>query len=233
MTHWCLVVEDEGPLAEMICDNLQLDGYRTERVGDGRRAIERMGRGGVDLVILDVMLPGCDGFAVLQNMRERGDRTPVLVLSARSSDDDRIRGLELEADDYLTKPFNLRELLLRVAALLRRREPTAGGRDILRVGASAIDIRAHSVRTFDGRDEQLSDSEVRLLRLLAGRAGGVVGRREIAQHLFGPQTPPTARSLDNIVLNLRKLLEPDSRRPRYLLTVRGVGWRLVQEQGAD
>jgi two-component system alkaline phosphatase synthesis response regulator PhoP len=113
----------------MLCDNLTLEGYHAEHVLTGPRAIERMARGGIDLLILDIMLPGCDGFEVLRQLRERGDHTPVLVLSARSADEDRIRGLELAADDYLTKPFNLRELLLRVEALLRRQPAPTPGSD--------------------------------------------------------------------------------------------------------
>jgi two-component system alkaline phosphatase synthesis response regulator PhoP len=227
MTRWCLVVEDELPLAEMICDNLRLEGWGVEHIARGDDALERLARGGIDLVILDVMLPGCDGFSVLRGLRGRGDRTPVLVLSARAADGDRIRGLELEADDYLTKPFNLRELLLRVAALARRREPLPAGADVLRFAGNEVDFRAREAVTWDGRRASLSDREVRLLRLLAGRDGTVVTRREIVVQLYGQGVPPTARTLDNIVLNLRRLFERDGQQPRHLHTVRGVGWRFT------
>ena len=120
MSRWILVVEDEAALGEMICDNLRQEGYGAELVTTGPAAEARIAKGGVDLVILDIMLPGIDGFTILETMRRRDDDTPVLVVSALISDADRIRGLELRADDYLTKPFNLKELLLRVGALLRR-----------------------------------------------------------------------------------------------------------------
>ena len=138
MTKFCLVVEDESPLGEMIRDNLVADGLDADLVKDGAVALNRIQRGGLDLVVLDVMLPGMTGFEVLQEMRAQGDDTPVLILSARAADEDRIRGLELRADDYLTKPFVLRELLLRVRALLRRAPAPA-------------DNRGHALRRRDRR----------------------------------------------------------------------------------
>ena len=227
MTQWCLVVEDESTLGEMLCDNLQLEGYQAELVRDGRAALERLERGGIDLVVLDVMLPEVDGFSVLSQLRARGDQTPVLILSARSADSDRIRGLELHADDYLTKPFNLRELLLRVGALMRRNESPQAGQDTLSFAGNTIDFRTHMARTWDDREARLTASELRLLRFLASRPETVVSRREIANKLYGPGTAPTSRTLDNLILNLRRLFERDSQRPRHLHTVRGVGWRFT------
>ena len=141
MSRWILVAEDERTLGEMLCDNLTLESYHAEHVFTGPRALDRMAKGGIDLLILDVMLPGLDGFEVLKQLRARGDQTPVLILSARSADQDRIRGLELQADDYLTKPFNLRELLLRVDGLLRRRPAPAAGSDRLAFGGHEEDFR--------------------------------------------------------------------------------------------
>ena len=158
MNRWVLVAEDERQLGEMLCDNLTLEAYHAEHVVTGPAALERMSRGGIDLLILDVMLPGKDGFEVLQELRARGDRTPVLILSARADDQDRIRGLELQADDYLTKPFNLRELLLRVDALLRRSPPTAHSPQ---VGAAHGEQRGHGILE-------------RLVRLHHGRLPGEV-----------------------------------------------------------
>ena len=227
MTRWILVVEDEAPLGEMVCDNLNSEGYGAELVQNGERALGRLQKGGYDLVILDIMLPGRNGFEVLAEMRKRGDATPVLVLSARSTDDDRIRGLELQADDYLTKPFNLRELLLRVSALLRRSKGVAAGEDVLEFGDNVADFRSHQLRTWQGEEVTLSASQARLLRLVSSRPGEVVSRREIVEHLFGPSTPTTARTVDNLVLGLRKLCERDSHHPTHLLTVRGMGWRFA------
>jgi two-component system, OmpR family, alkaline phosphatase synthesis response regulator PhoP len=225
MSRWILVAEDERALGEMLCDNLTLESWHAEHVYTGPRALERMAKGGIDLLILDVMLPGLDGFEVLRQLRARGDRTPVLILSARSADADRIRGLELHADDYLTKPFNLRELLLRVDALLRRGSPPAAGADTLAFGGNVVDFRAMRARTHGGDDVDLTASETKLLKLLAGHAGTVVARKTVVEHLFGSAATPTARTLDNVVLRLRKLLEPDPAEPRHLHTVRGIGFR--------
>ena len=228
MTRWCLVVEDELALGEMICDNLSLESYGTELARSGADALERLGKGGIDLVILDITLPGIDGFTVLEEMRNRGDHTPVLILSARSSDADRIRGLELKADDYLTKPFNLRELLLRVDALMRRHPAPGAGTDVLSFADNDVDFRSHRAQTWNGREVQLTATELKLLRLLASREGVVVSRREIVDHLFGPATPTTTRTMDNLVLRLRKLFERESQKPRHLHTVRGVGLRFTK-----
>jgi two-component system alkaline phosphatase synthesis response regulator PhoP len=229
MTRWILVVEDETALGEMVCDNLRMEGYDAELIGSGPAAAERIERGGLDLVILDIMLPGIDGFTILQQMREREDHTPVLILSARINDADRIRGLELQADDYLTKPFNLKELMLRVSALLRRQPAPSPEQSALDFGGNHIDFRSHRVKNFEGSESRFTPNEIKLLRLLATRPDEVLARRELVEHLFGPHTSPTTRSLDNIVLNLRRTLERDNKNPRHIHTVRGVGLRFTQE----
>ena len=229
MSRWILVVEDEATLGEMICDNLQSDGYGTELVRNGDAARARIEKGGLDLVILDIMLPGVDGFTLLEEMRRRGDETPVMIVSARISDADRIRGLELKADDYLTKPFNLKELLLRVGALMRRNQPLAPGEDVFEFSGNRIDFRTHRVTTFAGEEAQLTPTEIKLVRLLSTRLGEVITRRELVNHLFGPQTPATIRSLDNMVLNLRRLFERDTKNPKHIHTVRSVGLRFTAQ----
>jgi two-component system alkaline phosphatase synthesis response regulator PhoP len=231
MRSWILVVEDEPVLGEMICDNLTLDGHGAELCGDGVAALERIRRGGIDLVILDVMLPRRDGFAVLRDLRQEHNQVPVLILSARNRDEDRILGLELQADDYLVKPFHLKELLLRVGALLRRRGTVGREQDELQVGAIRIDFRRLQLARADGSVDALKDTEARLLKLLAGRGGAVVDRRELLGSLFGSDSVPTARTLDNLIMRLRRLLDDDPRAPRFLHTVRGVGYRLTVAPG--
>jgi DNA-binding response OmpR family regulator len=232
VTRWILVAEDERALGEMLCDNLALEDYHAVHVTTGPLALERMVRGGIDLVILDVMLPGCDGFEVLWQLRARGDHPPVLVVSARSADRDRIRGLELQADDYLTKPFNLRELLLRVDALLRRHTPPAPGSDVLRFADNEVDFRTMRARCQNGEEVALTATETKLLKLLAAHAGAVVSRKVVVEHLFGSTAQRTVRTLDNVVLRLRKLFETDPASPRHLLTVRGLGLRFDPDRGA-
>ena len=225
MNRWILVAEDERQLGEMLCDNLALESYQAEHVLTGTAALERMARGGIDLLILDVMLPQKDGFEVLQVLRSRGDETPVLILSARADEQDRIRGLELQADDYLTKPFNLRELLLRVDALLRRQPAPAAGANVLEFGGNHVDFRAMTATPRGGDTESLTLTETKLLKLLAGRPTTVVTRREAVDALFGSAAPTTVRTLDNVLLRLRKIFEEDPATPRHLHTIRGVGFR--------
>jgi two-component system alkaline phosphatase synthesis response regulator PhoP len=217
-------------LGEMIRDNLVLEGYGAELVRDGEQALARIRRGGIDLVILDVMMPKRDGFSVLQQIRQDGNQVPVLILSARSRDQDRILGFELHADDYLIKPFHLKELLLRVRALLRRaRSGADAGAEQLVVGSMRIDFRGRAAHKPDGSTVPLTESEARVLRLLAGRSGEVVARREILATLFGGDTDLNTRTLDNLIVRLRRILEDDPRVPRWLHTVRGIGYRLTPE----
>jgi two-component system, OmpR family, alkaline phosphatase synthesis response regulator PhoP len=225
MNRWILIAEDELQLGEMLCDNLTHELYHAEHVLTGPKALDRMAKGGIDLLILDIMLPGMNGFDLLKELRSRGDTTPVLILSARADDMDRIRGLELQADDYLTKPFNLRELLLRVDGLLRRQRAPEVGDDILRFGDNEIDFRSMQARCHAGTQAALTATEIKLLKLLAGHASTVVSRKTVVEHLFGSSAPRTVRTLDNVVLRLRKLFEVDPGQPKHLHTVRGVGFR--------
>jgi two-component system alkaline phosphatase synthesis response regulator PhoP len=230
-----LVVEDEAHLAEVISDNLALEGYEVEVVGDGESALARARGMPPALILLDVMLPGIDGFAVCERLRAEGNEVPILFLTARNERDDRVRGLALGGDDYLGKPFDLRELILRVRAILRRhqwlREPSQAG-DELVLGDARIDFRTFTV-TMAGRatsalqETRLSTKETAILRYLAERAGEVVSRAEILDRVWGYDAFPTTRTIDNFVVRLRRILEPDPANPRYIHTIRGTGYRLT------
>lgn len=224
-----LVVEDEAHLAEVICDNLVLEGWTVDSVADGAVALERLLADPPELVLLDVMLPGIDGFEVCRRLRESGSRVPVLFLTARSGLDDRVHGLELGGDDYLGKPFELVELIHRVRAILRRSvwnaTPSPVG-DTLTLGEAVVDFRTYDVQ-IGKRQLELSQKETLILRCLAERPGEVVSRREILDTVWGYDAFPTARTIDNFIVRLRRLLEPDARAPRYIHTVRGTGYRLT------
>jgi len=224
-----VVVEDEAHLAEVVADNLALEGWQVQVAGDGLRALELIRESRPDLVLLDVMLPGLDGFAVCQKLREAGDQVPILFLTAKSGQGDRLRGLELGGDDYLGKPFDLRELILRVRAILRRtewmRSPSPAG-DVLKLGDARVDFRSYEA-TAGGRTLQLSAKEILILRCLAERPGEVVARGEILQRVWGYDAFPTTRTIDNFIVRLRRVLEPDPRNPRFIHTVRGTGYRLT------
>lgn len=227
-----LVVEDEKHLAEGIRENLELEGYSVETVADGNAGLEAIRRGGLDLVLLDVMLPGLDGFAVCEMAREEGNQVPILFLTARGSADDRIRGLEAGGDDYLPKPFQLKELLLRVAAILRRRTwygamPDDG--EVLRFAGNEIDFRTYKGRSWDGQDQALTQKEVMIVKALAEKDGEVVGREEILEKVWGYDVFPSTRTVDNFIVRLRRRFERDPDNPRHVHTVRGVGYRFTRE----
>ena len=224
-----LVVEDEAHLAEVISDNLIHEGWEVEVAVDGLSALDRIRELRPDLVLLDVMLPGLDGFGVCERLRAEGDDTPVLFLTARAGSDDRIRGLALGGDDYLGKPFELPELILRVNAILRRRDWAAKPRDdgdVLRLGEAEVDLARRQLRRGD-REHALTEKEALILRCLADAAGEVVSRAEIVDKVWGYDAFPTLRTVDNFVVRLRRLVEPDPKSPRYLHTVRGTGYRLT------
>lgn len=224
-----LVVEDEAHLAEVVADNLELEGYDVGVVGDGEAALQRIRDETPDLVLLDVMLPRMDGFTVCETLRGEGNRVPVLFLTARSDTDDRVRGLEAGGDDYLGKPFDLSELILRVAAILRRTawfEGATEAGDTLRLGEAVVDFRGYAARIGE-RELSLSEKETMILRCLAERPGEVVSRADILQRVWGYDAFPTTRTIDNFIVRLRRLLEPDPKNPRYIHTVRGTGYRLT------
>jgi len=223
------VVEDEAHLSEVIADNLELEGYAVEVAADGERGLVRAQAEPPALILLDVMLPKLDGFEVCARLRAAGSDVPILFLTARTGNDDRVRGLELGGDDYLAKPFDLRELILRVRAILKRaqwqREPPRGGKT-LALGSAVIDFKAFSVR-HGTRETRLSTKEALILRYLSERAGEVVSRAEILDKVWGYDAFPTTRTIDNFIVRLRRMLEPDPTEPRYLHTIRGTGYRLT------
>jgi two-component system alkaline phosphatase synthesis response regulator PhoP len=225
-----LVADDEANLARGIAENLVAEGYRVTTVGDGVRALEEILRGGYDLVVLDVMMPGLDGFSVAAETRRRGLATPILFLTAKGGVDDRIRGLEAGGDDYLPKPFHLQELLLRVRVILRRWSwyaETAPTDDMLAFDGNEFDFRTFRGRSFNGSSQQLTQKEALILKALAERQGEVVSREELLEKAWGYELYPSSRTVDNFILRLRKRFEPDPERPRHFHTVRGVGYRFT------
>lgn len=228
-----LLVEDEINLAEGIRENLEVDGYAVEHVADGQAGLDRIRRGELDLVILDVMLPELDGFAVCEAARAEGIDTPVLFLTAKGSSDDRVRGLEAGGDDYLPKPFNLRELLLRVKAIVKRRRWFDGAVDAnaaLRFGDNEVDFRTLSGRAWNGAEHTLTEKEAMILKALAEGAGEVMTREDLLQRVWGYEVFPSTRVLDGFVVRLRERFEPDASRPAHLHTVPGIGYRFSRER---
>lgn len=222
-----LLVEDEPALAGALADNLEGEGYAVEITPDGRAALERWAAWQPDLVVLDVMLPGLNGLQVCRQMRAQGQTTPVLFLSAKGAPEERVEGLRVGGDDYLAKPFHLPEFLLRVKNLLRRRAETP--RAVYEFAGHRIDFRAWTAYLKDGRKEALGEREMAILRLLIERAGQVVSRDEILDQVWGQEVFPSSRTIDNFVVRLRRLFEPDPARPVHLHTVWGVGYRFTPQ----
>ena len=221
-----LLVEDEPALARGLADNFRDEGYevRVEARGDQALAAVRDAR--PDLVVLDIMLPGRSGLDVLRDLRSAGDRVPVLMLTAKSDVVDRVVGLELGADDYLPKPFAVRELLARVRALLRRAAPRQAP-DELTLGDVRFDFRA--LTATGGQAAELTTHDILVMKVLATHRGELVRRIDIVEEVCGLDSEATLRTVDNHVMALRRALGDDPRRPRFLHTVRGEGYRLTPE----
>ena len=222
-----LLVEDEEGLRHTLRLNLELEGYHVTTAATGPEALERLRGARFDAAVLDVMLPGMDGFTVCEKARLGGDRTPVLFLTARTATADRVRGLRT-GDDHLGKHFDLEELMLRVAKLVARSDerPTAAVPDKIRFGPNEVDLVAFEARGVGG-SRTLSQREVMLLRLLIEHAGEVVSREEILHKVWGYDVFPTTRTIDNFIVAFRKLFEPDPRNPVHFLSHRGVGYKFM------
>ena len=221
-----LVIEDSAPLAEGLRHNLAFEGYTVSVAGTAADGLAAMQRDGADLVILDLMLPDGDGFHVLRTLRGGGDATPVLVLTALGDEADKVRGLRLGADDYVTKPYSPRELVARVRAVLRRGiTETAGDSSILEAGPVRMDVERHVV-TVEGSEQRLPLKEFELLEMFLRNPGRVLTRGQLIDRVWGADYVGDTKTLDVHVKRLRAKLEPDPSEPKYLITVRGLGYKL-------
>jgi two-component system, OmpR family, alkaline phosphatase synthesis response regulator PhoP len=226
-----LLVEDEENLHEALKLNLELEQYEITSAYTGSEALQKIQSEYFDLIILDVMLPDVDGISVTETVRVQNNQVPILILSAKNTSSDRVLGLKKGADDYLTKPFNLEELLLRVQKLIDKNKKmqdkdTVG--DTYQFGGHTIDFNAQEALTKEGQRIQLSKKEAMLLKLLFENKNDVVPREKILQTVWGYNVYPTTRTIDNFILNFRKYFESDSRNPRYFHSVRGVGYKYTE-----
>lgn len=225
MAKKILIVEDERDVVKLLRYNLEKEGFRVSAVTDGSLALAEMRREEADLVILDLMLPGMDGLEICRQLRrhDKYSSVPILMLTARSEEADRVVGLELGADDYVTKPFSMRELIARVRALLRRHEPAPQRSSVLR-GDLHIDPSAHTV-SISGRHVELSALEFRLLHYLAAHPGMVFSRDHLLDRVWGNDRSVTPRSVDVYIRRVREKIEQQPQHPSYVQTVHGVGYR--------
>jgi DNA-binding response OmpR family regulator len=217
-----LVVEDEPAIAVCLKGDLELEGYAVEVAADGVSAVARVREQPFDLILLDVMLPGKDGFEVCRELRRRGVRTPIIMLTARTEEAEKVLGLELGADDYVTKPFSPKELRARIKAMLRR----AGGEsaETYRFGDCELDLGRCELRR-EGRLLEATPLELKLLALFVRSRGRTLTRDRLLDEVWGAGISVTDRVVDNHINHLRRKIEPEPGHPRYLVSVRGVGYR--------
>jgi DNA-binding response OmpR family regulator len=219
-----LVIEDEKEMARGLKDILEFDGYEVLTAETGKEGIQAASRKEPDCIILDLMLPDISGYEVCEQIRQRL-RTPILMLTAKSQDHDKIRGFKVGADDYLTKPFSVGELSARVMALLRRNSQYTQDIDVVQVGPNTVDVKHFIIKRGKG-EYSMSHYEVELFKLLYSRANQPVTRDEILDKVWGTDNFPTNRTVDNFIVKLRKKIEEDYRNPRHILTIYGVGYKL-------
>ena len=219
-----LIIEDEAEMARGLKDILEFEGYEVETAANGTDGLQAVNRKEPDCIILDLMLPDISGYQVCEQVRKKLN-TPILMLTAKSQDHDKIWGFKLGADDYLTKPFSLGELLARVMALLRRRSQYGQSAEIVRVGSNEVDVKHFIVRR-GGIEHSMSHYEVELFKLLYSHVNQPVTRDEILDKVWGTEKFPTNRTVDNFIVKLRKKIEEDYKNPRHILTIYGVGYKL-------
>lgn len=224
-------MEDEEHLVNTIKLNLELEGYEVVPVSDGSKAMDAFRKSRPDLVILDIMLPGMSGLDVCQAIRQENEQVPVLFLTAKGTSYDKVYGLKIGADDYLTKPFNLEEFLLRVQILLKRKnrapEPGSSLPVVYRFGNNEINFLTYEIKDIKGEMRELSKREVQLLRLLIEKKNEVVSRDTILEQVWGVDSYSTSRTIDNYILAFRKYFEQNPKDPRYFHSVRGVGYKFT------
>jgi DNA-binding response OmpR family regulator len=221
-----LIIEDEPHIVMGLKDSLEFEGFGVVTAGKGKDGIGLARSESPDAVILDLMLPDVNGYAVCEEIRRWNSFVPIIMLTARSQETDKIRGLDAGADDYVTKPFSVNELIARIRAIFRRTQRGSGAPEAFDIGEAKVNFAAHTV-IVRGEEHQLSFYEVELLRLLVERAGQPVSRDEILAKIWGLEAAPTNRTVDNFIVKLRKKIEKSPDKPAHILTVYGFGYKLV------
>ena len=231
MIYRILLVEDEENLRSTIRLNLEMEGHHVTEARDGKIGFDNFRSAHFDLIILDVMLPEMDGYTLCQKIRLENTQVPVIFLTAKGASDERVQGLKLGADDYLSKPFNLEELLLRVNSLLRRRGKSSEERSEMstyRFGKCEINFLTFDVIGRDGVKQALPKREIQLLKLLIERKNEVVSREDILRTVWEYDVYPSTRTIDNYIVNFRKYFEKNPREPKHFFSVRGVGYKFTE-----
>lgn len=225
-----LLAEDEEHLLKAIQLNLELEGYLVNALNTGVKALESFHQSEYNLVILDVMMPGMNGFDVCEEIRKTNKIVPILFLTAKDTSEDKVRGLKLGADDYLTKPFNLEEFLLRVQILLKRQQQVTKPikeLEIYSFGENVINFKTYEISGCDGIKQEITKREIALLKLLIEKKGEVVSREQILDSVWGKEVYPSSRTIDNYILAFRKYFEKSAKSPQHFHSIRGVGYKFT------
>ncbi|PYU88912.1 MAG: DNA-binding response regulator [Acidobacteria bacterium] len=220
-----LIVEDEREMVRGLRDILEFEGYEVITAESGREGLQAVTKREPDCIILDLMLPDINGYQVCEEIRRQKRDTPIIMLTAKAQDYDKIRGLEVGADDYMTKPFSVGEFLARVKAILRRTSRSIEDMDVIRIGPSLVDVKHFRVRRGK-KEHSLSHYEVELFKLLYENLNQPVSRDEILDRIWGTESYPTNRTVDNFIVKLRRKIEDDYKDPKHILTIYGVGYKL-------
>ncbi len=231
MKKHILIVEDEAHLAEALAHNLQFEGYSTTVANDGEEGLRLAQSIQFDLIILDIMMPKLDGLEVCRRIRATGNRVPILFLTAKASDADRLLGLKVGADDYIAKPFLLEELILRIQGIFRRQDwyrTPPEQQEVYRFGGNKVNFLTFEAEG-KGRTVHLTEKECMLIKLLVERQHQVVSREEILERVWGYRFSTSSRTIDNFIVRLRRYFEPDPKNPRFIHSIRGVGYRFTPE----
>lgn len=223
-----LIIEDEESIRMALEDDFRLENYDVEVASDGIEGLAKAANPGIDLIILDIMLPGMNGFDICKKLRTQGIRTPIIMLTAKGQEIDRVVGLEIGADDYVTKPFSPRELQARVKAVLRRMEtePDDKAENLFRSGGLEVDFRQYECRK-NGKEVSLTAHEFELLKYLIQNRGRVINRDELLDEIWGKDVFVAPRTVDTHMANLRKKIEDDPAQPRLIISIRGVGYKFI------
>lgn len=227
-----LIVEDEPNMRLGLSDNLEFEGYEVESAEDGEEGLEKILEGNYSLIILDVMMPKMSGFDVCKAVRKKGIKTPIILLTAKGEEIDKVRGLELGADDYITKPFSLRELLARVKAVLRRgveaSDAVAPKYASVKIGALTVSFHSYNA-SVKNKSVQMSHKEFEILQYLWEHKNLTVSRDDLLTKIWGYDESPTTRTVDNFIVKLRQKIEKDPDHPQVIITVHGIGYKLIAE----
>ena len=226
MKKHILVVDDETNMRKGLRDNLEFEGYLVDEAADGLEALAAHKKGSYDLIVLDVMMPNLSGFEVCKKIRASGDQIPIILLTAKGEEIDKVLGLEIGADDYVQKPFSLRELLARIGAVLRRSGSSTKVEEKINIGLLSLNFKEYTALR-EGKEEKLSHKEFEILNFLLEHKNEIVDRYDLLKNVWGYDEQPTTRTVDNFIVKLRQKIEENPSNPRHIITIHGAGYKLI------